>query len=238
MTSPNMIIFSVALNGYAWMYKACIDSHRNYADRIGCRYVNIRRPWVSRLGGECCWLKISVLKQLLDQGHETVLVLDADTFVDAQAPDIRGIMRDRHHLYMAKGTSGEFNSGVMLVRNTPQTKAFFTRLLEYQGREHAKDDPVGWGENGHLITLLKQSPLAVEMGQQWNNTGDISMSDYIRHYNHGPLRDQFFHVLFHKLITRTTTKLRRLVAWVTNEESHAKQCLGAETKKIFTHYSF
>jgi len=211
MKKQKPVLFSIALNGYHWVYRDCIESHRAYAKRMGYEYHCISQPNVSKLGSECCWLKVSVLLRLLRNKTQNVVVLDADAMISKRAPSFDKVLCDTEHMSMARGVSGEYNSGVMIIKNTDETRRFFEQLLARQGVKLGPDDPVGWGENGHIINLLKTMPLATEISLKWNNTSNPSLKDYIRHFSNGPMRTSVIKRLFHTLLFNTTNKLTRVV---------------------------
>lgn len=237
MKKQQPVLFSVALNGYHWVYRDCIESHRAYAARMGYEYHCISRPHVSRLGNECCWLKISILLRLLRNGTKSVVVLDADTMISNRAPSFDNVLNATEHLSMARGVSGEHNSGVMVIKNTDQTRDFFKRLLLRQGVKLGPDDPVGWGENGHIIDMLKTIPLATDLPLTWNNTFNPSLHDYIRHYSNGPMRTSATKRLFHRLLSSTTSKLNRLIGLFSLDQQRVSNWLAQESSAIFKRYS-
>ncbi|MGH1429353.1 MAG: putative nucleotide-diphospho-sugar transferase [Arenicella sp.] len=237
MKRQQPILFSVALNGYYWVYRDCIESHRAYAKRMGYEYHCISRPFVSKLGNECCWFKISILLRLLRNGVENVVVLDADTMISNLAPSFDKVLAATEHLGMARGVSGEYNSGVMFIKNTSQTRHFLKQLLLRQGEKLGPDDPVGWGENGHIIDMLKTMPLATDLPLIWNNTSNPSLRDYIRHYNNGPMRTSVIKRLFHRSLSSTTSKLTKLIGLFSFEQHLCRNWLEQESNRIFKRYS-
>ncbi|MGH1540591.1 MAG: hypothetical protein ACRBHB_09225 [Arenicella sp.] len=237
MKQQQPVLFSVALNGYHWVYRDCIESHRVYAKRMGYEYHCISRPHVSKLGNECCWLKISILLRLLRNDTSSVVVLDADAMISERAPSFDKVLAATEHLSMARGVSGEYNSGVMVIKNTDQTRHFFKQLLLRQGIKLGPDDPVGWGENGHIIDMLKTMPLASELPLTWNNTFNPSLQDYIRHYSNGPMRTSAIKRLFHRLLSSTTSKLTKLIGLFSLDQHLGRNWLAQESNTIFKRYS-
>lgn len=189
-SAKSMLVFSIALNGYQWLYRHHLASHARYAKRLGAHYVLVDRPIFTRMGTECCWLKLLLLKQALLKGYDSVLFLDADALVWDTAPDIRQNYRPDHHIYMAKGKTQRFNSGVMLLRNHHQSLAFINDILCRRHQPVPSDCDVGWGENGHVIQVAKQFSCVGELGLIWNNTWQPKLQDHIRHFNFGIMRNQ------------------------------------------------
>lgn len=204
------LIMTLAMNGYQLAYKSFIKTHIAYAKRIGATHVEVSRPWVSSLGVECCWLKLHLLQKALKAGYDDVLILDADTWVNQQAPDIRINKQPGKYIYMAKGYSNRFNSGVLWVQNQTSSLEFISTVINNRLNTIPSEDDVGWGENGHIIHHARQTDIIAELDTCWNNTYDTDLADYIRHYNHGPFRSHWYKRLLHKLLARTSRVWLRL----------------------------
>lgn len=229
-TPKSMLVFSIALNGYQWLYRDCLRSHKHYADKIGAEYLSVQRPFFTQMGTECCWLKLLLLKQALQKGYQQVLFLDADAHVRKFASDIRDVMVNDKHIYMALGKTHRFNSGVILARQSPQAIAFIDKVLANRNVVLAPEHDVGWGENGHIIAAAQDNPWVQELELEWNNTWQPELKDNIRHFNHGVMRNQICgHSLFnlvHRCLAKTTRGINQL-------QDVRKQLLpgGADTTK-------
>lgn len=217
MSTPvkkRLLIFSIALNGYQWLYQDCLKSHARYANKIGADYVKIDRPHFTRIGTECCWLKLLLLKQALLNNYDLVLFLDADTEVQDITPDIREVVTPDKHIYMALGKTKRFNSGVILLQKSTQATDFIDEVLASHGCPLSKQDDVGWGENGHIIQAVKGNQWVSELPVEWNNSWQPQLTDYIRHYNHGIMRNQIkshrFFNLIHQYLAKTTRSINRI----------------------------
>jgi len=195
-----LIVISLALNGYQFTYRQHLKTHKAYAKRIGAEYLLVSKPTVSKLGVECCWLKLHLARKALAQGFENVLLVDADAIVTDDAPDIRQNLVQGKHVYMAKGYTKRFNSGVMLINNHSDAIDFLNQIIGNRLRTIPEEDSVGWGENGHVIYYAKQSNIVAELNCVWNNTYKKGITDYIRHQNHGPFRTSTFKRLLHKAL--------------------------------------
>lgn len=194
------LIFSIALNGYQWMYKKELESHKHYANKYDYDYQAVTRPYFSSLGVECCWLKLTLMRTALAAGYQRVMFIDADAKVTRNCPAIETLFIDNKHIYMAKGYSNRFNSGVLIVRNNKQVIDWLTRVIDSRMLSVANKNSVGWGENGHIIELSQNCPFIQEIDQRWNNTYDHNMTDFIHHKNCGPLRTGFIENFIHRLI--------------------------------------
>lgn len=198
----DVLVFSIALNGYQWTYKRHLCSQKRYCKEMGFEYVTVSQPKVSKLGIECCWLKLHLMRAALEKGYKFVLFLDADAYVSRSAPNILQNVDDSHFVYMAKGYSGRFNSGVILLKNCNEALDWLTKIIESHGQPIPEDDDVGWGENGHVIHVTKQFSGIKCLYNSWNSTYLPCRSDYIHHYSHGPMRKGLFRFLFHRMLAK------------------------------------
>lgn len=223
-----LLIFSIALNGYQWLYRDCLKSHAWYADKIGADYVKVDRPYFTHVGTECCWLKLLLLKQALHNNYDLVLFLDADTQVQGIAPDIREVVTPDKHIYMALGKTMRFNSGVILLQKSVQATDFIDEVLSSHGCPLTKQDDVGWGENGHIIQAAKGNNWVSKLSVEWNNSWQPQLTDYIRHYNHGIMRNQmkshYFFNFVHQYLAKTTRSINRL--------NNFRECFNNEADTI------
>lgn len=83
---------------------------------------------------------------------------------------------------MAKGVSGRWNSGVIFVENTHEsrmwTQALLKSITEPIAEEHRKNLRF---ENGNIIAVESKLNCVTEIDYRWNNSYQ-SKSDYIHHY--------------------------------------------------------
>ena len=212
--NKDLLIISLALNGYQLTYRKHLATHKRYAEEMGAEYLLISKPFISKLGVECCWLKLHAARQALRLGYKNVLILDADAWVNEHSPDIRENIVAGKYIYMAKGYTQRFNSGVMLLNNSPACLRFVDTIINNRIYEIPEEDSVGWGENGHVIHFAKHSSIVKELDCVWNNTYKADINDFIKHRNHGPLRTSFMRKMLHKSLAmasrtfiRTTNKL-------------------------------
>lgn len=236
--ATRFLIMTLAMNGYQWAYRSFIKTHIAYAKRIGAKHIEVSRPSFSSLGVECCWLKLHLLKKALKAGYQDVLILDADTKVNDSAPDIRVNRRFGKSIYMAKGYSQRFNSGVLWVQNHPESLTFITKVINNRFNTVPSEDDVGWGENGHIIYHAKQSNIIAELDTCWNNTYNTELKDYIRHYNHGPFRTRWHKRLLHKLLARISRTWLKLTSFIFTRPNvqFSAEILQKEMKKVLKQY--
>jgi hypothetical protein len=234
----NTLVFSIALNGYQWRYRQHLASHLRFANKYNYHYQVVTRPFISKLGVECCWLKLTLMQAALNAGYHHVVFLDADAFVQAECPAISSILRANKYLYMAKGYSSRFNSGVMIVKNNAKIRAWLTQVIDSRNHSVKADNEVGWGENGHIIEHSHHCDFIYELPQVWNNTYSTSLVDFIRHQNCGPLRTNLLDNLFHKVIFSLAHRSEILVKCIalTLRLKRPKVTLLSETEKILAIY--
>jgi hypothetical protein len=206
----NVLIFSIALNGYQWLYKDCIASHKRYAERHGYTYQVVTRPFATSIGVECCWLKLTLMIEALDNGYDAILFVDADAYIQLEAPKLSSVFLPEKYFYLAKSYSGRFNSGVMLIKNHIKVRQLLKDIITARHQPILAENNVGWGENGHIIEFTQHCQFVSTLDRTWNNTYDPDLNDYIRHFSFGPLRTNLWLNLSHKALARMTKLLSKL----------------------------
>ncbi len=244
----NIIVFSIALNGYQWRYKTLLNSHKRYAQQHGYRYIAVTQPAISLLGEEVAWLKVKLILEAMSADYDWLVFLDADTRVAVHTPPIHQIADTNKHLYACKGYSGRLNSGVLIIENTKSTYQLFSNIINGATRSIPEEDDVGWGENGHIIHYAKHCNFLAFIDKRWNNNHNPTLNDYIRHYSQGPLHNDFKPPFLHHCIERsyhyvlaaikrirrfTQTQNKRDKAHNTHQFYHQ---LNALTQKVIDHY--
>lgn len=187
-SQESVLVLSLVATGYHWLYQRELASQERYAQARGYHYECVFGPLLHRFGGEIVWYKMHLIQQALLQGYSWVVFLDADAAVTEICPPIESVERSAKSIYMARGYSGRYNSGVMIYKNNRTSMAFVTRVIASRGETLSADDSVGWGENGHVIALARHHPAVQELASRWNNNQDPTMKDFVRHYSAGPLR--------------------------------------------------
>jgi hypothetical protein len=199
-----VLVFSIALNGYQWLYKDCIASHTRYAERHGYTYQVVTRPYATAIGVECCWLKLTLMIEALDNGYDAVLFVDADAYIQTQTPKLDTVLLPDKYVYLARSYTGRFNSGVMLIKNHKKVRQLINTIITARHQPILAENDVGWGENGHIIEHTKHCEFVSTLNRSWNNTYDPDLNDYIRHFSFGPLRTNVWLNLSHKALARLT----------------------------------
>jgi len=186
-----VLVFTVAVHGYHWQYAENIRSHERYAKQNGYEYLAVSHPLVSSLGMEVAWLKMFLFQKLLDKKFDWILFVDADAEIRTAAPPLACLAKEDKSIYVSLGYSGRINSGVMLLRNDSNSRAFITKIIENMEMVLPPEDDVGWGENGHVIHFAHNNPSVSIIDRRWNNNYSADLQDFIRHYSAGPLRSYF-----------------------------------------------
>lgn len=203
--SKTTLVFSIALNGYQWLYKDYLRSHAQFASKHNYAYQAVTRPFITSKGVECCWLKLTLLQEALKAGYDNVLFVDADAYIQDNAPDLESNFHTGKYLYLARSYSGRFNSGVILIKNSQVIRTWLRNLLADRHQPISAANSVGWGENGHVIEHCKNRDFVSTLDNRWNNTHDPVLKDYIRHFSFGPLRQSLMLNLIHKCFSRLTS---------------------------------
>lgn len=189
----NDAILSVHTPAYLQKWSAHVASQRRYAARFDYEFVSVTLPRENTPAdrGMVQWRKLFFLKSLL-QTHARVLLLDTDVLVQPHAPDIRQTLVEDKLIYMARGHSGRYNSGVMFVVSHPKSISFLQAVVDSRGTPVSAENYVNdYGENGHIIQWANHPDfrdLIGELDQRWNNNADPKLRDFFRHFSAGPLR--------------------------------------------------
>lgn len=222
----NVLMFSIAQNGYNFTYSKCIKSQMLYASKNSYDYVLVNRPHSVSSSAESSWLKIPLIIEGLRRGYEWVFFVDADCEIHPQAPKIESIEVPGKSLYLVHGNSGRVNAGVIIAKNTADTKAFFQQVLSAAEMDVPEEDKAPY-ENGHVIHYSKGCKYMYILDKRWNNTDDVTLNDYIRHYT-GPMRQHYTKPVFSQLKVRSLKiqmKLRNQLAKMTGFYSEPHESL-------------
>ena len=187
-TRSDTLVFSIALNGYQYLYHNYLQSHKRFALRHGYAYELVKRPYITQLGVECCWLKLTLLLSALEKGFKYVMFIDADAYVHSNAPKLTSELFEQANVLMARSYSGRYNSGVIMVKNHYRSRHWLNKVICSKDSAIASENSVGWGENGHIIEHSKQGSCVGELAVKWNNTYIVNLPAYITHFCHGPMR--------------------------------------------------
>lgn len=223
-----VLLICVALDGYEYRYQPQIESQRAYAARMGYQFWLVNRPLFSCMGKECAWLKLYLLQfALMHLPFDLILSIDADAEIKETCPRLESVLHNEKTIYLARGYSGRFNSGVILCKKEPTLVALISDILAHADKPVPAEDSVGWGENGHIIHWCKTFSGTAELDRKWNNNQDPHLTDYIRHYSNGPLyrlyqpsRFNLWQYYWVNVMARCASYFKRIIAPATIKEQH------------------
>jgi len=174
MEQPPRLIYQVRVGEDRPFYDACIESVRQYADRVGADHIvqrdavlriaptrSARSENALRLGYLPIYEKENALGYL--DRYEQVLILDADVYVKATAPDI-----------FAQSTT-DF-AGVV-ERDMPLTAQYFNKIRKYSKGQYELLADVDWKWNAD--------------GAEFFNMGVMLLGSGIRRFLRGETPGEF-----------------------------------------------
>jgi hypothetical protein len=175
-TSPKHphAVFSIATNGYERVFANCIESQRDYCNRLGVPYCLIegRPPW-GISAHDSAWLKIPALKSLVERTSSGVLYLDADCEVLPDAEDFRvwDWKAPTKSIFACYDFSDRLNAAVIYCRCNRAGRRILHKLLlsALLPSSLLPRADRNLYENGHFIWMLKKSPHMEVMPQEWNS---------------------------------------------------------------------
>jgi hypothetical protein len=185
--SESVLVLSIGLSGYDRIFKRCVDSQRAYCRAHGYAYEIVTRVPGGATPPESSWLKVPLMLEALARGYEWVAFLDSDCEVRPHTPPVPTIYQPGRSVYLAVGKSGRFNAGVIIVRNTPESRAYLERVLAHAEQEVPAEDQAPY-ENGHVIHFARGNDAVGTLDRTWNNNVELVPSDFVQHFSGGPLR--------------------------------------------------
>ena len=186
----NTLVFSIAHNGYGYVYRPCLASQRAYCGRNGYAHVSVTRPLRVSDPALSAWLKVPLLLGALRGGYDMVMFLDADCRITEKAPPLQDLA-SAGPVQMARGWSGRFNSGVIVARRDDAALAFLEAVM-HSISEDIPDADREWlrYENGNIIHCARTTGGVADLDVRWNNSRDPEADDFVRHYT-GPMRYEY-----------------------------------------------
>jgi len=186
MSTP--LVFSIAVNGYSRLFRACVASQRGWCERNGYEYWLLSQSLYRLSASDASWLKVPLLAHFLSD-RPWVGFIDADCEVRPHAPPIDVSLSGGHALYIAPGWSGRLNAGVIFARGGEA--AALMHELWRRCEEPVPAHCVAPYENGHVIAMLSGHKAVSRLEHsRWNNNSHLNPDSFIQHYT-GPLRRQF-----------------------------------------------
>lgn len=180
--SKKSLLLCVCSNNHDKIWKKNIESHYKYADKYNIVYKKlVFSNNFSVL--EASWIKILSLNVFLKQDFENIILIDTDCLIQDNAPDFFEQIDPNCSISMALGYSGNYNSGILYLKNNSYSNKFINNLIEIMDLKVSHAD---WGENGHIIHLIKTKKLKIcALDTKWNNNISIYKQDYFRHFSAG-----------------------------------------------------
>lgn len=215
-----VLLFTIALNGYAELFSSCIETHREYCKKYGFACQVVRHAPSSISAGNSAWLKIYLLREALKSHYNWVCFIDSDCEIRNHTPDFRIEMSKLSHnasVYMAHGFSGRINSGVIFMKNTPKAMAYLNEVIKNKDNPVPDEDRAPF-ENGHMIKYGKNNPdVEIISNKYWNNNIEFNPESYIQHYSGGKLRP--FYLKKHPLASKIYQLKKKLKFHLHNKEN-------------------
>ncbi len=179
------LVFSIALGTYDILFKSCIQSHKEYCKKYGYEYKVITNTYKDLSASESSWLKIPLIVNAIEAGYKNIFFVDADCEIRKHAPPVDQLMEGAYSLFLAPGISGRINAGVIIVKNTSDSLAFFNNIIQQCEITIPKEDFAAF-ENGHMIHFGKNNPIVKMISHnQWNNNSTFDENSYVQHFSNG-----------------------------------------------------
>ena len=194
MTNRDVLVFSIALEGYSNLFSGCIRSHHNYCSNHNFHYVLVDKAPRPLKSTEAAWLKIFLLRSALNCQYKWIAFIDADCEIRDHAPsfveDLRQFRNDKS-IFMATGFSGRINSGIVFLKNTADAIDYLEKVIR-NGDNEVPDEDKALYENGHMIHFGKNNPhIQLIDSIKWNNNSHLDKGSYIQHFSGGKLRKHY-----------------------------------------------
>ena len=187
--SSSVLVICIAVRGYQSLFRTNIDSHRRYCEKMGYRYCLVNSMG-SMERWQIPWMKVALMDHALRSKFDWVMCIDADCLINESMPPLQSLAQyEQKSLFMARGFSGQVNSGVFIARDDASSRFFVRTILANCERDVPGAD---WGENGHVSFFARQCKKLFVLPRAWNNNTDPSEVDHIRHYCGGTRMEKIF----------------------------------------------
>lgn len=180
-----VLVFTIATNGYDEIFKEYIASQEDYAKSQGYDFLVFRgRPKSGISGSDSAWLKVPLILKALNEGYRKILFLDSDCMVMPHTPPIESMYKRDGLFYMAKdGREDIFNTGVMMIINDDRTIKLFRRILNFSdvpGFFFPKRFQALY-EMGHIVYFSRDKQWLKEIERKWNDNTNEVTGHYVLH---------------------------------------------------------
>jgi hypothetical protein len=171
---PSKIVVATVIFGdsYRDKVKTCLDSHRQYCDKMGYAYADLRQP-PSRLLRHPSWYKITLIHQLIKKGYRRIAFIDGDALITDYEVKLEvffdQLSASGRDLMLANDESG-LNMGIAFARESPS----LLRLLDLIWMFNFDQDNENWEQYAlrNLVddfSLLQEKLLIVANPTDFNS---------------------------------------------------------------------
>lgn len=223
MNKNDVLVFSIALEGYSGLFRSCLKTQRDYCDRFGFDYVLIDKTPRTLLPIEAAWLKLFLLRSALKCDYRWIAFIDADCEMRMHAPsfvhDLEKFNNSKS-IFLAHGFSGRINSGVIFTKNSKEAYEYLEKVIQNGDNPVSKEDKALY-ENGHMIHYGKNNPnIQIIESVKWNNNICLDKQSYIQHYSGGKLRMKYLETHpFSKYKYLIMRKIRKMSRYLSSNNS-------------------
>lgn len=194
MSKHDVLVFSIALEGYSGLFRSCIKTQQDYCARFNFDYVLIDKSPRPLLPTEAAWLKLFLLRAALECDYKWIAFIDADCEVRLHTPSFIQDLEQFNNsksIFMAHGFSGRINSGVIMMKNSKKAFDYLEEVIQNGDSPVSQEDQALY-ENGHMIHYGKNNPnVQIIESVKWNNNISLNENSYIQHYSGGKLRMKY-----------------------------------------------
>lgn len=231
-----VLVFSIALEGYAQLFKPCIKTQREYCKKHNFNYVLINKSPRALLPTEAAWLKIFLLRAALKSNYDWIAFIDADCEIRPHTPAFPEELKkyDLQKIFMSHGFSGRINSGVIFIKNSEEAYNYLDKVIKNGDDPVPKEDRAPY-ENGHMISYGKDNPdIKIINAVNWNNNSELNKESYIQHYSGGPLRSTYLKK--HNDLWFFYRQLRRIMNLKNRFKNKPKNTSMAQINNLLDYY--
>ncbi len=169
----NAVLIQQASGDYLKMLELTAAWHAAYARRHGLRYWNVRGKLQRQRPAH--WDKVLLIQEALQMGLDPIVWLDADTLIVRPEESVVSALRDGPPIAMCahpwewNGRPWHYNSGVMVIRNTPLAWTFFEEVWQAGPVDHP------WQEQIRILEVAEKIPgTAQRLHDRWNSTVGVT----------------------------------------------------------------
>jgi len=207
---PKVVVVTAYEQSFSDVAQLTIPRMAHYAKRHDFGFFVNQDPDCGRPRG---WIKIPVIRSMLEGQFDFVFWLDADALIVREDVNILSAVDSRAHLQMSwlgpettdwqapPSLVGHFNAGILLIRVSRWSRRFFSEVW------NVGDLGVGWGDQATILHLLgydnliglgSENPASpfrsrvTRLDPAWNSVPGIAMAPdpVVHHYAGMPHADR------------------------------------------------